>query len=68
MARANLNKSEIWSQILSQHQIEYLRGPESVSIKIPPSNQYLLCKSTSKCEHCELRFTSQKTVFENFDK
>ena len=35
MARANLNKSENFKQILPQHQNTYLGGQESASIEIP---------------------------------
>ena len=37
-------------------------------LKSPLSDPNLLSKSTSKCEHCGTRFTSYKTVFENFMK
>ena len=46
MAWIKVKKSGI---LLPQHQSTYPRGPKSVSI--------LLSKSTSKCEHCETRFT-----------
>ena len=37
-------------------------------LKFPLSDPNLLSKNTSKCEHCETRFTYQKTIFENFMK
>ena len=60
-------KVSSWWQIPPEHQSTYLR-PESASNEIPLSDPNLLCKSTSKCEHCETRFTSWKTVFEKFMK
>ena len=54
--------------LLPQHQSTYPRGPESALIEIPLSDPNLLSKNTSKCKHCETRFTSYKTVFENFMK
>ena len=56
MARAILKKSTS-QHLLPQHQSTCLRGPESVSIEIPPFRPNLLSKSTSKCERCEVRFT-----------
>ena len=56
-------KMKRWWQILSQHQSTYLRGPESVSIESPRSEQNLLSKSISECECCEVRFTSIKNSF-----
>ena len=46
-----------WWQILPQHQSTYIRGPESVSIEIPPyqTKIYLLSKSSSKWECYEVR-------------
>ena len=65
MARANLNKSKkvlTSTTTVPQHQSTYPRGPdsgpESASIEITPvSDPNLLSKITSKCEHCETRFT-----------
>ena len=52
MARAKLNKSYSgWSQILTQHQSTYLRGPESASI-IPPFRTHLI--KFSKTVSCEV--------------
>ena len=37
----------------------YLRDPEYIyHLKYPLSDPDLLIKSTSKCEHCEAKFTS----------
>ena len=58
MARANLKKVNTSQLLLPQHQNTYPRGPESASIKIPPFRpKFILSKCTSKCEHCETRFT-----------
>ena len=58
IATENLNKSEELVTILPQHQSTYLRDPDSASMEIPLSDLNLLSKSTSKCERCEVRFTS----------
>ena len=42
MARANLNKSKKVLLLLPQHQSTYPRGPESVSIEIPPFRPYFI--------------------------
>ena len=57
MARANLKKVKASQLLLPQHQSTYPRCPESASIEIPLSDPNLLSKSTSKCKHCETRFT-----------
>jgi hypothetical protein len=44
MGRANLNKSVWLVQIPPQHQSTYLRGPESLSIEIPPFRLIYLVK------------------------
>ena len=55
----------IWKKVRSswqmppQHQSTYPGGAESASIEIPLSDLNLLSKSTSKCKHCETRFTLQ---------
>ena len=61
MARANLNKSEKFltnTTAASKYILTYLGGPDSASIEILPLRSNLISKITSKCEHCQTRFTS----------
>ena len=53
--------------LLPQHQSTCQRGQNLHQLKSPLSDPNLFSKSTSS-EHCETRFTSYKTVFENFMK
>jgi hypothetical protein len=57
MAIANLNKSEELV-INTTEALRYIPGSESALFEIPLSDPDLLIKSTSKCKHCEVRFTS----------
>ena len=56
MAIANLNKSEELV-INTTEALRYIPGSESALFEIPLSDPDLLIKSTSKCKHCETRFT-----------
>ena len=56
MARANLNKSE---ELVTNTTEASKYTPKNLhQLKPPLSEQNLLSRSTSKCEHCEVRFTS----------
>ena len=57
MDRANLKKVNSSQLLLPQHQSRYPKDPESASIEIPLSDPNLLSRCTSKCEHCETKFT-----------
>ena len=61
MARANLNESE-WLGTNTAKASEYM--PQNLhQLRCPLSDPNLLSKSTFKFECCEVRFTSQETVF-----
>jgi hypothetical protein len=58
MARGNLKiKVKYSSLIIPQHQITYLRGPESASFEIPPFRPHFI--KFSKTVHYELNLVSQ---------
>jgi hypothetical protein len=76
MARANQNKSNFSLLLLPQHQITYLRGSESASVKIPPFRPHLIKFSksvfyevnlVSQCSHLEVlllsKFVSERGNF-----
>ena len=66
MARANLNKSKFFLTFTNQSIRAHTQDAQNLyqlRTLSPFSDPNLLSKSTFKCEHCEKRFTSQKTIF-----
>ena len=66
MASANLNKSKFFLTFTNQSIRAHTQDAQNLyqlRTLSPFSDPNLLSKSTFKCEHCEKRFTSQKTIF-----
>ena len=69
MAKVNLNKSKFFltsATTASKYILKRTRICINWNLKSHLSDPNLLSKSTSKCKHCETRFSLWKTVFENF--